>query len=72
MWINHDNDLVDATITYVVAAKHGQSPQKKSEVIHSTQKHPFLTVEKGFTALGQVHSGMHIVGADGSIGTVTT
>jgi hypothetical protein len=44
VWINHDNDLVDLTITHTI--KHGKGTKAVSEVIHTNKKHPFLTVEK--------------------------
>jgi RHS repeat-associated protein len=68
VWINHDNDLVDLTITHVTHAK-GAKPS--SEVIHTNKKHPFLTVEKGFLPVGQIKLGMHVVEADGQLGVIT-
>jgi RHS repeat-associated protein len=68
VWINHDNDLVDLTITHVTHAK-GAKPV--SEVIHTNKKHPFLTVEKGFLPVGQIKLGMHVVEADGQAGVIS-
>ncbi|MBA2392252.1 MAG: hypothetical protein H0V70_05845, partial [Ktedonobacteraceae bacterium] len=42
-----------------------------SEVIHTNQKHPFLTVEKGFLPVGQIKLGMHVVEANGQVGVVS-
>src|SRR5579885_507798 len=69
VWINHDNDLVDLTIT--TAARPPLKASQQSEVVHTTQKHPFLTVEKGFLPVGQIKLGMHVLRADGSVGTIT-
>jgi RHS repeat-associated protein len=69
VWINHDNDLVDLTITYI--AKQGKTTKPASEVIHTNKKHPFLTVEKGFLPVGQIKLGMHVVEADGQRGVVS-
>jgi Pretoxin HINT domain len=71
VWINRDYDLVDVTISSTASAQHGKSAQKTSEVIHTNQKHPFLTVEKGFVPVSQLHVGMHVVKADGGAGTIT-
>jgi RHS repeat-associated protein len=69
VWINHDNDLVDLTITYTT--KQGKTTKPASEVIHTNKKHPFLTVEKGFLPVGQIKLGMHVVEADGQLGVIT-
>lgn len=58
VWVNHDNDLVDLTITPVASARHGNATTHASEVIHTNQKHPFFTQEKGFLPVGQAdHTG---------------
>ncbi len=69
VWINHDNDLVNLTITHTV--KQGKGTKAISEVIHTNKKHPFLTVEKGFLPVGQITLGLHIVEADGETGVVS-
>ncbi len=69
VWINHDNDLVDLTITPIT--KHDKAKKPSSEVIHTNQKHPFLTVEKGFVPVGQIKLGMHMVEANGQVGVVS-
>ncbi len=69
VWINHDNDLVNLTITHTV--KQGKETKAVSEVIHTNKKHPFLTVEKGFLPVGQIVLGLHIVEADGETGVVS-
>ena len=40
-------------------------------MIHTNQKHPFLTVEKGFLPVGQIKLGMHVVEANGLVGVVS-
>jgi RHS repeat-associated protein len=71
VWINHDNDLVDVTIASTIPAQHGKAAQKTSEVVHTNQKHPFLTVEKGFIPVSQLRVGMHVMKAVGGVGTIT-
>src|SRR5216683_4876945 len=71
IWINHDNDLVDLTLTTTTAARHGKAATKTSETIHTNKKHPFLTKEKGFLPVGQIKLGMHVLRADGTYGVVT-
>ena len=68
VWINHDNDLVDLTITKPAQRK---ATRLTSEVLHTNQKHPFLTVEKGFLPVGQMKLGMHVVEANGQVGMVS-
>lgn len=71
VWIHPDNDLVDLTITTAAKAHHGSAPNAQSEVVHTNQKHPFLTTEHGFLPVKQITVGMHVVRADGSIGLIT-
>src|SRR5579863_2281152 len=71
VWINHDNDLVDLTLTTTTHAPHSTVVTKTSEVIHTNQKHPFFTLEKGFVPVAQLHLGMHVLRADGDVGVVT-
>jgi hypothetical protein len=73
VWVNHDDDLVDLDLTSTTSAPPGKDVKQKAihEVIHTNQKHPFLTVEKGFLLVGQITLGMHVRRADGSVGTVT-
>ena len=71
VWINHDNDLVDLTISKPAVPSQGKATKPTSEVIHTNQKHPFLTVEKGFVPVGQIKLGMHVVEADGLVGVVS-
>ena len=68
VWINHDNDLVDLTVT---KATQGKGAKPTSEVLHTNKKHPFLTVEKGFVQVGQIKLGMHVVEADGQVGVIS-
>jgi len=71
VWINHDNDLVDLTITTVVHPPLSKEKGKQSEVVHTTKKHPFLTIERGFLPVGEIKLGMHVLRADGSVGVIT-
>ncbi len=71
VWVNYDNDLVDLTITSTTPAHGSKAIQKKSEVIHTNRRHPFLTVEKGFIPVADVHIGMHVVTALGTPGVVS-
>src|SRR5579883_3305001 len=50
---------------------HGKHSSTTSEVIHTNQKHPFLTKEKGFLPVGQIKLGMHVLEANGQYGVVT-
>ena len=70
VWINHDHDLVDLTITTTTKGPGGKVT-KTSEVVHTNQKHPFFTMEHGFLPVGQIKLGMHLLRADGRIGMVT-
>jgi hypothetical protein len=71
VWINHDHDLVDLTMTTTIKGQHDKPATRTSEVIHTNQKHPFLTMERGFLPVGQITLGMHILRADGRVGVVT-
>ncbi len=70
VWINHDHDLVDLTITTTTKGPDGKVA-KTSEVIHTNQKHPFFTMEHGFLPVGQITLGMHLLRADGRVGVIT-
>src|SRR5579884_4429283 len=71
VWINHDNDLEDLTLVATTKDVHGKGTQQ-SEVLHTNEKHPFLTKEKGFIPVSQLKPGMHVREADGRYGTVVT
>jgi hypothetical protein len=71
VWINHDSDLVDLTVATSTHAPHSTVVQKHSEVLHTNQRHPFLTLEKGFVPVSQITLGMHVLNAHGSVGVVT-
>lgn len=71
VWINHDSDLVDLTLTTITHAPHSTVVYKHSEVLHTNQRHPFLTMEKGFVPVSQITLGMHVLNADGTVGVVT-
>ncbi len=74
VWINHDNDLVDLTLTTKnISTRHGKTTiTRTSETLHTNKKHPFLTEEQGFLPVGQLKLGMHILEADGRYGVVTS
>ncbi|HEU5380772.1 MAG TPA: polymorphic toxin-type HINT domain-containing protein [Ktedonobacteraceae bacterium] len=40
-------------------------------VLHTNERHPFLTQEQGFLPVSQLKAGMHILRADGSVGVVS-
>jgi RHS repeat-associated protein len=71
VWLNYDKDLVDLTLVATVKDAHGKATQQK-EAIHTNEKHPFLTKEKGFIPVSQLKPGMHILEANGSYGVVAT
>jgi RHS repeat-associated protein len=71
VWINHDHDLVDLTITTTTKGEHGKPATRTSELVHTNQKHPFFTREHGFLPVGQIKLGMHVLRADGRVGVVT-
>lgn len=47
-----------------------QQPPSLEETLHTTAKHPFLTVEQSWVQAGQLQPGMHVIRADGSMGVV--
>ena len=69
IWLTHDTDLVDLTLTTTVKNARGKGTQQ-SEVLHTNEKHPFLTKEHGFLPVSQLKPGMHVREADGRYGTV--
>jgi RHS repeat-associated protein len=71
VWLHPDNDLVDLTMTTTTKGQHGKPATKTSEVIHTNQKHPFFTIERGFLPVGRIKIGMHVLRADGRIGVIT-
>ena len=71
VWINHDDDLVDLTLTTKMAATKGKPAHETSETLHTNKKHPFLTVEKGFLPVAQLKLGMQVVESGGRTGVVT-
>jgi len=71
VWIHTDSDLVDLTITMNTHAPHSTKVTKTKEVVHTNQKHPFFTLEKGFVPVGQLKLGMHVLRADGQFGVIT-
>ena len=70
VWINHDNDLVDVALTTTVPATKGHPAHQETEVIHTNQKHPFLTTEDGFVTVANLVVGMHIVEGNGREGEI--
>jgi len=72
VWVNHDHDLVNLTLTTMATkGQHGRVTIPTSEVVHTNQKHPFMTLEQGFLPVGKIKLGMHILQADGHFGVVT-
>ena len=71
VWIHTDNDLVDLTITTTTHAPHSTVGKKSNEVLHTTEKHPFFTLEHGFVPVQNLMLGMHVLQADGQIGVIT-
>ena len=43
---------------------------RQKEVLHTNEKHPFLTKEKGFIPVSQFKPGMHVRESNGSYGIV--
>jgi RHS repeat-associated protein len=72
VWTHTDHDLIDLTIMATTGSHHGRSAPSRSEVVHTTSEHPFLTTEQSFVSAGKVKDGMHILRADGSVGVVTS
>ncbi len=71
VWIHPDSDLVDLTISTPIHAPHSTQVTWTRETLHTNQKHPFFTLERGFTAVGQLKQGMNILRADGRVGIIT-
>jgi len=65
VWIHNDTDLMDVTMTFMLGH------QSRQELLHTTSLHPFLTQERGFVPVAQLQVGMHLLRADGSVGTIT-
>lgn len=56
MWINHDNDLMDVTVT----------SDGETSVIHSTQHHPFWDeTQKKWVLADQLEKGDALLSSDG-------
>ena len=53
-----------------LAPAPSQTPQPLEETVHTTAKHPFLTVEQGWVTAGRLQPGMHVLRADGHVGVV--
>lgn len=60
---------MDVTLVAPVKGSHGKVTRQK-EVLHTNEKHPFLTKEKGFIPVSQLKPRMHVLQADGSYGVV--
>ncbi|GHO48635.1 polymorphic toxin-type HINT domain-containing protein [Ktedonospora formicarum] len=69
VWINHDDDLVDLAIAYTTKDKQGH-PVQQIDTVHTNKKHPFLTQEKGFVEVAHLDVSLHLIRADGSVGTL--
>ena len=48
VWVTHDNDLVNLTITPMKSGRAGKEKTQQGEVIQTNQKHRFLTVKRDF------------------------
>ncbi len=81
IWINHDNDLIDLHLHLNDAASSAKGAATQpatgvsvaplaDETVHTTSKHPFLTLEQGWVKAGQLQPGMHVIRTDGTIGVV--
>src|SRR5579885_755161 len=46
VFLDHDNDLVDLTLTTIHRTQQGRGVSRQSEVIHTNQKHPWLQPDK--------------------------
>ncbi len=54
------------------AANRARSPHTTAaETVHTTAKHPWLTVEQGWMTAGRLHVGEQVVRLDGTTATVT-
>lgn len=71
MWVHSDHDLVYLTITTTTHAPHSTVGKKSSEVVHTTEDHPFYTLEHGFVPVHDLKPGMHVLQADGQVGVIT-
>jgi len=82
VFINHDTDLIDVSLAVQPATKqtkpqqvavvsHGSHapPATTTEVVHTTQKHPWLTT-KGWITAGQLRLGDQAQQLDGSTAAV--
>jgi RHS repeat-associated protein len=81
VFINHDSDLMDVTLAVhptstqtkqqqTAIVSHGShAPPIQTEVIHTTQKHPWLTT-KGWATAGQLQVGNEVQLLDGATATV--
>ncbi len=47
-----------------------QAGSPLEETVHTTAKHPLLTVEQGWMQAGQLQPGMHVLRAEGQVGVV--
>ena len=81
VFVNHDNDLIDVTLAVpaahiptkqqqVAVISHGShAPPVHEEVVHTTQKHPWLTT-RGWLRAGQLHLGDQVQQLDGATAIV--
>jgi RHS repeat-associated protein len=67
VWVHSDHDLVDLTITTTTHAPHSTVGKKSREVVHTTEDHPFYTLEHGFVPVHDLMLGMHVLQADGQV-----
>lgn len=81
VWINHDHDLLDVTLVRhppvaqtkpqrTAVVSHGsQAPPAQVEVVHTTQKHPWLTTQ-GWVTAGGLQIGSEVQLLEGGTATV--
>lgn len=68
----NDADQATTTTTTRSSFSHlGTASTQTAEVVHTNQKHPFLTLEQGFVSVSKITLGMHLLRADDSFGVVT-
>jgi len=90
VFINHDTDLLDVTLSLnagttkaesaptkskqqdAEVASHGShAPPSTHETIHTTQKHPWLTTDKGWVKASDLRVGEQVQRLDGTTATIT-
>jgi RHS repeat-associated protein len=84
VWLNHDDDLLDVILandsgqTSIGADARSRREARHAslvndgigETIHTTEKHPWLTVDKGWLKAGELRLGEQVVQLGGTTATV--